>query len=133
MSTHWAGCRICANGPLPGTCISLVSVTPFRRAISSRKSDPSAVVVSAHTSPTDEEVTTYLCLVLIRPATGSSGSVTCGQCDANESYVLRPSNSAPQSSNQRPTAWPHPSSHTDISQPPLVNPPRVSSSGPPGA
>src|SRR5699024_3512938 len=92
----------------------------------------STVVVSAQTSPTGDEVTTYFGPWLICAATRSFGSVTSGQWPAKVSKVLRPSSSAEVYENQWPAARPQPSSETGISQPPRSKPPRVSSSGPPG-
>src|SRR5690625_6821448 len=72
----------------------------------SRKSAPSTVVVSAQTSPTGDEVTTYFGPWLICAATRSFGSVTSGQWPAKVSKVLRPSSSAEVCENQWSTARP---------------------------
>src|SRR6266540_1748857 len=76
--------------------------------------------------------TTYFGSELSRLATGSFGSVWCGQYDAKISYVRRPSRNASALPNhsvtKRPMSW----SAYGTSQPPCVKSPLGSSSGPPG-
>src|SRR5215211_1326559 len=76
---------------------------------------------------------TYFFALLIPAATGSPLVFTYGQCAANISYVFLPSNKSKVLFICLSITLPRKSSKYPATQPPCLNPPVGSSSGPPGA
>ncbi len=103
------------------------------RAVTSLARSPPITVVPAHSGSARVEEGTYFGNAFSFEATGSSGSVTLGQYAAKMSYVRRPRRKAPGRPKTSLMNWPKSSSANGKLQPPCSKPPRVSSSGPPGA
>src|SRR3990172_2496116 len=116
---------------LPGTWISPPACS-LRRATAVAASHGSRVEF-CHSTLRSVREATNLCMVFSFFATGSSGSVTRGQCAAKISYVLRPSRSASGCIICSSMILPIISSQNFTDQPPCSKPPSRSSSGPPGA